>query len=52
MKVEDTKDGLARFIRVSKMKGAPHITTWTPYNRDPSMGRIIPYEESRVKKSV
>jgi KaiC/GvpD/RAD55 family RecA-like ATPase len=52
MKVEDTKDGLARFIRVSKMKGAQHITTWTPYNRDPSMGLIIPYEESRAKKSV
>ncbi len=52
MKVEDTKDGLARFIRVSKMKGAQHITTWTPYNRDPSMGLIIPYEESRVRKSV
>ncbi|TMI32264.1 hypothetical protein E6H28_03680 [Candidatus Bathyarchaeota archaeon] len=52
MKVEDTKDGLARFIRVSKMKGAQHITTWTPYNRDTSMGLIIPYEESRVKKSV
>src|SRR6267143_1881870 len=27
MKVEDTKDGLARFIRVSKMKGVQHITT-------------------------
>ncbi len=52
MKVEDTKDGLARFIRVSKMKGAQHITTWTPYNRDPSLGLIIPYEESRVRKSV
>jgi KaiC/GvpD/RAD55 family RecA-like ATPase len=52
MKVEDTKDGLARFIRVSKMKGAQHVTTWTPYNRDPSMGMIIPYEESRLKKSV
>jgi KaiC/GvpD/RAD55 family RecA-like ATPase len=52
MKVEDTKDGLARFIRISKMKGAQHITTWTPYNRDPSMGLLIPYEESRVKKSV
>jgi KaiC/GvpD/RAD55 family RecA-like ATPase len=52
MKVEDTKDGLARFIRVSKMKGVQHITTWTPYNRDSSMGLIIPYEDSRVKKSV
>jgi KaiC/GvpD/RAD55 family RecA-like ATPase len=52
MKVEDTKDGFARFIRVSKMKGAQHVTTWTPYNRDTSMGLIIPDEESRVKKSV
>ncbi len=52
MKVEDTKDGLARFIRVSKMKGVQHITTWTPYNRDTSMGLIVPYEESRVKKPV
>jgi KaiC/GvpD/RAD55 family RecA-like ATPase len=52
MKVEDTKDGLSRFIRISKMKGAQHITTWTPYIRDPSMGLIVPYEESRVKKSV
>lgn len=52
MKVEDTKDALARFIRVSKMKGAQHITTWTPYNRDTSMGLIIPYEEPRVKKLV
>jgi KaiC/GvpD/RAD55 family RecA-like ATPase len=52
MKVEDTKDGLARFIRVSKMKGVQHITTWTPYSRDPSMGLIVPFEESRVKKLV
>jgi KaiC/GvpD/RAD55 family RecA-like ATPase len=52
MKVEDTKDGLARFIRVSKMKGVQHITTWTPYGRDPSMGLIVPYEESRSKKLV
>src|SRR5215472_459001 len=36
MKVEDAKDGLARFIRVSKMKGAKHVTTWTQYDRDPS----------------
>ncbi len=42
MKAEDTKDGLARFIRVSKMKGARHVTAWTPYNRDPSLGLIIP----------
>lgn len=42
MKAEDTKDGLARFIRVSKMKGARHVTAWTPYNRDPALGLIIP----------
>ena len=52
MKVEDTKDGLSRFIRVSKMKGVRHTTTWTPYNRDPSMGLIIPLDESRTKGTV
>jgi KaiC/GvpD/RAD55 family RecA-like ATPase len=42
MKAEDTKDGLARYIRISKMKGTRHVTAWTPYNRDPSLGIIIP----------
>ena len=42
MKAEDTKDGLARYIRVSKMKGARHVTAWTPYNRDPGLGLIMP----------
>src|SRR6266700_3966692 len=42
MKAEDTKDGLARYIRVPKMKGARHVTTWTPYNRDPGLGLIMP----------
>jgi KaiC/GvpD/RAD55 family RecA-like ATPase len=42
MKSEDTKDGLARYIRVSKMKGARHVTAWTPYGRDPSLGVIVP----------
>lgn len=42
MKAEDTKDGLARSIRVPKMKGARHITAWTSYNRDPGLGLIIP----------
>jgi len=42
MKAEDTKEGLSRYIRVSKMKGARHVTAWTPYNRDPTMGLIIP----------
>ena len=52
MKVEDTKDGLSRFIRISKMKGVRHTTTWTPYNRDPSMGLIVPLEETRTKRTV
>src|SRR5438445_4379508 len=42
MKAEDTKDGLARYIRVPKMKSARHVTTWTPYNRDPGLGLIMP----------
>ena len=50
MKTEDTKDGMARYIRVSKMKSARHVTAWTPYNRDPSLGRIIP-SSSAVSQS-
>ncbi len=42
MKSEDTKDGLSRYIRVSKMKGARHVTTWTSYDRDANLGLIIP----------
>ncbi len=42
MKAEDTKEGLARYIRVPKMKGARHVTAWTPYNRDPGLGLIVP----------
>ncbi len=42
MKAEDTKDGLSRYIRISKMRGARHVTAWTPYNRDPTLGLIIP----------
>jgi KaiC/GvpD/RAD55 family RecA-like ATPase len=52
MKVEDTKDGLLRFIRVAKMKSVRHTTTWTPYNRDSSMGLIIPFEDAGTKKVV
>ncbi len=40
MKVEDTVEGLSRFIRVPKMKGARHTTAWSPYDRDPSRGLI------------
>lgn len=42
MKAEDTKDGLARFIRIPKMKGARHSTAWTAYEREPSQGLIVP----------
>ena len=42
MKTEDTKEGLSRFIRIPKMKGARHSTTWTPYEREPSFGLILP----------
>ena len=52
MKVEDTKEGLSRFIRVSKMRGVQHTTAWTPYNRDPSMGLIVPLEEARTQRTV
>lgn len=49
MKAEDTDEGLARYIRVSKMKSGRHITTWTPYNRDPGLGLIIPSRRTAVK---
>ncbi len=42
MKTEDGKEGLVRFIRIPKMKGARHVTTWTPYEREPSLGLITP----------
>ncbi len=42
MKAEETKDGLERFIRVPKMKGARHSTMWVPYNTDPDLGLILP----------
>ncbi len=40
MKAEDTTEGLSRFIRVPKMKGARHATAWTPYDKDPSKGLV------------
>lgn len=42
MKSEDSPDGLARYIRVSKMKGARHVTAWTPYGRDATLGLVVP----------
>ncbi len=46
MKTEDTADGLSRYIRIPKMKGARHVTAWTPYERDPSLGLITPRKSS------
>jgi KaiC/GvpD/RAD55 family RecA-like ATPase len=42
MKAEETKDGLARFIRIPKMKGTKHSTAWAPYERETSQGLIVP----------
>jgi KaiC/GvpD/RAD55 family RecA-like ATPase len=42
MKVEDTPEGLSRYVRIPKMKGATHVTAWTAYDRDPSLGLAIP----------
>ncbi len=46
MKAEDTMDGLSRYIRIPKMKGARHVAAWTPYDRDPSLGLITPSKNS------
>ncbi len=46
MKTEEGKDGLARFIRIPKMKGARHVTIWTPYEREPTLGLITPTKNS------
>lgn len=46
MKAEDTRDGLARFIRIPKMKGAQHSTAWTLYERETSQGLIVPAKNS------
>src|SRR5881296_762473 len=42
MKAEETPEGLSRYIRIPKMKGAPHVTAWTAYDRDPGLGLILP----------
>lgn len=42
LKAEDTPEGLSRYIRVPKMKGAQHITIWTPYDRDSKLG-LVPH---------
>ena len=42
LKAEDTKDGLARFIRIPKMKGTTHSTSWNAYEIDSSLGLLVP----------
>ncbi len=48
MKVEDTIEGLSRYIRIPKMKGARHITAWTPYDKDPSKGLVVPQQRNAL----
>ncbi len=42
MKAEDTPNGLSRYVRIPKMRGTRHVTVWTPYDRDPSLGLVVP----------
>ena len=46
MKAEETAEGLARFIRVPKMRGAQHTTAWTQYDRDSASG-LVPHQNRR-----
>ncbi len=41
MKAEDTDEGLTRYVRIPKMRGARHVSTWTLYGRDPSIGTMV-----------
>jgi len=47
LKAEDTMEGISRYVRVPKMKGASHVTTWTPYDRDSKAG-LIPRQSVRA----
>ena len=46
MKAEDTLEGLVRYVRIPKMRGARHISSWVPYGRDPAIGTILPTGKS------
>ena len=46
MKAEDTEEGLVRYIRIPKMRGARHVSYWIPYSRDPSIGTMIATDKS------
>ncbi len=41
MKAEDTDEGLTRYVRIPKMRGARHVSTWTLYGRDPALGTMV-----------
>jgi len=47
LKAEDTMEGISRYVRVPKMKGASHVTAWTPYDRDSKAG-LIPRQSVRA----
>jgi KaiC/GvpD/RAD55 family RecA-like ATPase len=47
MKAEETKDGLERYIRVSKMKGVRHSTMWIPYTTDVELGLVMPASSTK-----
>ncbi|MEM2885134.1 MAG: ATPase domain-containing protein, partial [Thermoproteota archaeon] len=40
MKVEEEPEGLGKYLRVSKMKGAKCSTAWTPYEASPETGIV------------
>jgi len=46
LKAEDAMEGISRYVRVPKMKGARHVTAWTPYDRDSKSG-LIPQQSVR-----
>ncbi len=46
MKAEDGPDGLSRYVRIPKMKGARHTTAWTAYDKDPSHGLVLPSQNT------
>lgn len=39
-KTEETPAGINNYIRISKMHGTRHLTTWTPYSIDPKLGLL------------
>jgi len=46
MKADDTLEGLVRYVRIPKMRGARHVSSWVPYGRDPAIGTMLPAGKS------